>query len=69
MIFSEDPYDLEDIKKIVTKTSTFKYLAIICAVAAIIAVFFPGSDAWDALKNTPTNMSDCIQMCKENFTK
>lgn len=69
MIAADDPSDLEDIRNIVTSTSAFKYLVIVCAVAAAIVVFFPGGDAWDALKNTPTNMSDCIQMCRENFTK
>lgn len=70
MIMSEEPIDdLEDLNKIITKTPAFKYMAIICAVAVVIAVFFPGGDAWDALKNAPTNASDCIQMCKENFTK
>lgn len=70
IIVSEEPIDdFEGLSKIIKKTPVFKYMAIICAVAVIVAVFFPGSDAWDALKHTPTNMSDCVQMCKENFTK
>lgn len=70
VVISNEPSDYDDFKELWQDYKWLRCLAVAAALAGVLMIFYPGCKTWEGLQNTPSDIKECIQMCKEtDFNK